>query len=61
MVEELGDNLRDAQHNVGMANEELDEAIVYQKKSKKKYICIVATIIILLAIAGGMVYFLVSK
>jgi t-SNARE complex subunit (syntaxin) len=61
MVNQIDDNLHEVKHNVATANEEMDEAIVYQKKSKKKYICIIVTIVVVLLIAFGIIYFLVIK
>ena len=61
MINAMDDNMRDAKQNLIQANQQLDNAIVYQKKSKKKYICVVVTIIVLLLIAAGMIYFLVVK
>ena len=59
MVNAIDDNLRNVKHNMSDVNEEMAEAITYQKKSKKKYICVIATLVVVLLIAGGLVYFLV--
>lgn len=59
MVNQIDDNLIAVKHNMQDANNEMDEAIVYQKKSKKKYICIISTIVVILLIAFGLLYFLV--
>jgi t-SNARE complex subunit (syntaxin) len=59
MVNQIEDNLIEVRHNMQDTNEQMDQAIVYQKKSKKKYICVVATIVVILLIAFGLLYFLV--
>ena len=60
MVDAIGDNMNEVQYNTKQANDELDQAIGYQKKSKKKFIAIVVTIIVLVLIVGGMIYFIVK-
>ncbi len=60
MVNVIGQNLEDAHYNVGQANNQLDDALEYQKKSKRKYIIAVTVIIILLILTGGVIYFVVS-
>jgi t-SNARE complex subunit (syntaxin) len=61
MVNAIDDNLRAVKHNMSDVNGEMDEAITYQKKSKKKYICVIATLVVVILIAGGLVYFLAIK
>ena len=59
MVNQIDDNLIAVKHNLQDTNEEMDQAIVYQKKSKKKYICIIGTIVVILLVAFGLIYFLI--
>lgn len=40
------------------ANEQLTEASDLQKKSKKKYICLVALILLIILGVGGVIFFL---
>ncbi len=61
LIDQMDDNIREVNHNVITANEELVAANEEQKKAKKKYTCLVVTIIILIIIAGGIVFFLVIK
>ena len=67
MVEEQGHNLdviseelMNTNKNLTKANEDLDDAQTYQKKSKKKYIFLVVLIIIIIAAAAGVIFFLVK-
>jgi len=59
LVNQMEDNLLNVKHNLQDTNGQMEEAIVYQKKSKKKYICIISTIVVALLIGFGLLYFLV--
>jgi hypothetical protein len=36
----------------------MDQAMVNQKKSKKKYICVISVIVVAILIGLGLIYFL---
>jgi t-SNARE complex subunit (syntaxin) len=68
MIEEQGQNLdvisdelMNTNKNLTQANENLDEAAKYQKKSRKKYVILAIIIIVLIIIAVGIVVILTQN
>jgi t-SNARE complex subunit (syntaxin) len=60
LVDQLGANANLTQENLIHANDELDQAIVYQKKSKKKFFFLVTCIIIVVLVAAGIIYLFIK-
>lgn len=56
LINQLEANHALAHDNLDHANEEIDQAIVYQKKSKKKYIFLLTCIIIVILVGAGIIY-----
>ena len=59
MVNQIDTNVTVARENAVQANKELDSAIVEQKKAKKKYACIVVTLVILILACVGLLLFII--
>lgn len=59
MVNQIDTNVTVARENAVQANKELDSAIVEQKKAKKKYVCIVITLVILILACVGLLLFII--
>lgn len=65
MVDEQGNNLDiitdelvKANNNMQAAQENIDDANTYQKKSRKKYVFMVVLIILIIFVVVGLVFFL---
>ena len=54
----ISEELLKAHKNVEATNEDLNEAAQLQKKSRKKYICAVALIILIVGLGLGLVFIL---
>lgn len=59
-IQQLDANNTTARDNLLHANEELDQAIVEQRKAKKKYIFLTVCIIIVLIVAAGIIYLFIK-
>ena len=59
-LDEITEQLMNANKNMTQTNEQLDEAAQLQKKSKRKYFCLVAIIIIVIIAAAGVIFILTS-